>query len=138
MIRPFCLYSASWLLPTTRCSSLTRIEAQIKYAYLATLVGVVIATIATAYTAVRSFMVSQAFRVSRPFVNSGNFTVPPQFGNSTVTRQFGSFTGARQFVSVNPLGGFINDLALVAVIIAIFGLAWLGLALMKSGKTAAN
>jgi len=32
----------------------------------------------------------------------------------------------------------MNDLALVAVIIAILGLAWLGLALMKSGKTAVN
>ena len=116
---------------------MTRIEPQIKYAYLATLVGVVIATIATAYTVVRSFMVSQAFRVSRPFVNPGNFTARIQFGNSTVTRQFGNFNGARQFVNVNPFGGFINDLALVAVIIAIFGLAWLGLALMKSGKTAA-
>jgi hypothetical protein len=92
-------------------------------------VGVAIATTTTAYTAVRSFMVSQAFRVSRPFVNPGNFTG---------ARQFGNFTGAPQFVNVNPLGGFINDVALVAAIIAVFGLAWLGLALMKSGKTAAN
>jgi hypothetical protein len=74
-------------------------------------------------------MVSQAFRVSRPFVNPGNFTG---------ARQFGNFTGARQFVNVNPVGGLINDLALVAVMIAIFGLAWLGLVLMKSRKTAAN
>jgi len=129
MIRPFCLYSARVLLPTTGCSSLTRIEPQIKYAYLVTLVGVAIATITTAYTAIRSFMVSQAFRVSRPFVNPGNFTG---------ARQFGNFTGARQFANVNPVGGFINYLGLVAAIIAIFGLAWLGFALMKSGKTAAN
>ena len=91
--------------------------------------GVAIATITTVYTAIRSFMVSQAFRVSRPFVNPGNFTG---------ARQFGNFTGARQFVNVNPVGGIINDLGLAAVIIAIFGLAWLGLALMKSGKTAAK
>ena len=108
---------------------MTRIEPQIKYAYLATLVGVAIASITTAYTAVRSFMVGQAFRVSRPFVNPGNFTG---------ARQFGNFTGGRQFVNVNPLGGFINDLALVAVVIAIFGLAWLGFTLMKSGKTTTN
>ena len=91
--------------------------------------GVAIATVTTAFTAVRSFMVSRALRVSRPFVNPGNFTG---------ARQFGNFTGARQFVNVNPLGGLMTDLALVAVLIAIFGLVWLGFALMKSGKTATS
>ena len=88
------------------------------------------ATITTVFTAVRSFMVSRALRVSRPLVNPGNFTG---------ARQFGNFTGApRQFANVNPLGGFMSDLALAAVILAIFGLIWLGFALMKSGKTAAK
>jgi hypothetical protein len=30
---------------------------------------------------------------------------------------------------MNPYGGFVNDLAILAVIIAIFGVLWLGLSL---------
>ena len=101
-----------------------------KYAYVVALVGVVLATITTAYTAARSFMFSQALR-SRPFINPGNFTGARQFGNFT-----GGNFPARQFVTVNPLGGLVTDLTIIAVIIAILGLAWLGFALMKPSKTA--
>jgi uncharacterized membrane protein len=89
---------------------LTSIEQQIRYAYLATLLGVVLGTITTAYTAIRSFMVSQRF---------GSYPS-------------GNFTGTRQFGNINPYGGFINSFAILAVIIAIVGVLWLGLSLRKS------
>ena len=109
------------MVPTTRRSSLSSIERHIKYAYLITLLGVILATITTAYTTIRSFLLSQMSR-SRPFVTSGNFTG---------TRQFGNFTGARQFGNMNPYGGFVNNFAILAVIIAIVGVLWLGLLLRK-------
>jgi hypothetical protein len=95
------------------------VERQTKYAYLVTLLGVVLATITTAYTALRSFMVSQRFG-SYP---SGNFTR---------TRPVGNFTGARQFANMNPYGGFVNNFAILVVIIALVGVVWLGLSLRKS------
>ncbi|MGD0550447.1 MAG: hypothetical protein ABSA81_07895 [Candidatus Bathyarchaeia archaeon] len=95
---------------------MTGIEKQVKYAYLTTLVGVVLVTVTTAYTAIRSFMVSR-----RPYL-SGNFTGTRGFGNFTRTNQFGNMT---------PYGGFVNDFAILAVIIAIFGVLWLGLSLRK-------
>ena len=88
---------------------MTSIEKNVKYAYLTTLVGVVLATITTAYTAMRSFMVSRRFGSNFP----GNFTRTNQFGN------------------MNPYGGFVNDLAILAVIIAILGVLWLGFSLRK-------
>ena len=109
------------MVSTTRRSSLSSIERHIKYAYLATLLGVVLATITTVYTTIRSFLLSQTSR-SRPLVTSGNFTG---------TRQFGNFTGARQFANINPYGGFVNNFAILAVIIAIVGVLWLGLLLRK-------
>jgi hypothetical protein len=64
-------------------------------------------------------------------MNGGNFTAS-QFGNFTA-RQFGNFTGnfngAQRFGYVNPYGGFVNDLAIIAVIIALVGIVWLGIAL---------
>jgi hypothetical protein len=86
---------------------LTGIEKRVKYAYLTTLVGVVLAAITTAYTAIRPFMFSQRFRANPP----------------------GNFTGTRQFVNMNPYGGFVNNFALLGVIIAIIGVIWLGLLL---------
>jgi hypothetical protein len=88
-------------------------EKQIKYAYSLTLIGVVIAAITTAYTAIRSFLFAQAIR-SRPFNPPGNFTGPRQFGN------------------INPYGGFINNLVIFAVVIAIIGVVWLGISLRKT------
>jgi hypothetical protein len=95
---------------------LARVEKQVRYAYLTTLLGVVLATITTAYTTIRTSMVSQRLRA----YPSGNFTG---------TRQFGNFTGTRPFANMNPYGGFVNNLTILAVIIAIIGVLWLGLLL---------
>jgi len=101
---------------------LTKIERQIRYAYLTTLVGVVLATITTAFTTISSFLFGQASR--RPTsVTPDNFTGPGQFGN---------FTGAPQLGNMNPSGGFVNNFAILAVIIAVVGVVWLGLSLRKS------
>lgn len=101
---------------------MTKIERQIRYAYLTTLVGVVLATIATAFTTISSFLFRQASR--RPTsVTLGNFTGPGQFGN---------FTRAHEFGNMNPSGGFVNNFAILAVIIAVVGVLWLGLSLRKS------
>jgi hypothetical protein len=107
---------------------LTNIGRQTTYAYLVTLLGVVLVAITTLYTSIRSFMFAGTIR-SRLMIGSGNFT-----GG----RPFGNFTGARQIMSVNPFGGFISDLAILGVIIAIVGLVWLGLALTKSRKGATS
>ena len=82
------------------------------------------------YTAVRSLIFAQGFR-SRSFMNGGSFT-GNQFGNFTA-RQFGNFTGTfngpQRFGYMNPYGGFINDLAIIAAMIALVGIVWLGIAL---------
>ncbi|MGA8903746.1 MAG: hypothetical protein WB661_01915 [Candidatus Bathyarchaeia archaeon] len=104
---------------------MTRSERQLRYAYLVTLLGVVLATVTTAYTAVRSFLFGQAFG-ARPSFNQENFT----------RTQFGNFTGAHQFGNINPNGGFTNYLMLLAVIIAIVGVLWLGLSLKHSSRDA--
>jgi hypothetical protein len=89
------------------------------YAYLVALVGVVLAAVTTAYNAFRSYMFSQMRRAS---FNPGNFT-----GN-----QFGNFTRVRQFGNVNPYGGIVGSVMILAVVIAIVGVVWLGLCLRKS------
>jgi ABC-type multidrug transport system permease subunit len=94
-------------------------DKQIRYAYVVTLVGVVLAAVTTAYNAVRSYMLSQMRRAS---FNPGNFT-----GN-----QFGNFTRVRQFANVNPYGGIVGSVMLLGVVIAIIGVVWLGLCLGKS------
>jgi hypothetical protein len=101
---------------------LTKIERQIRYAYLATLVGVVLATITTAYTTINSLLFSQTTR-SQPPTTPGNFTGTAQFGN---------FTGAPRLGNMNPSAGFVNSFAILAVIIAVVGVLWLGLSLRKS------
>jgi hypothetical protein len=95
---------------------LTKVESQIRYAYLVTLVGIILATITTVYTAIRSFIVIQRLEPYR----SGNFTGTHQFGNFTRTSQFGN---------INPYGGFANNVTIVAIIIAIIGVLWLGMSL---------
>jgi len=67
-------------------------------------VGVVLVAITTAFTTISSFLFGQAFR--RP-------------------GQFGNFTGAPQLGNMNPF-------AILAVIIAVVGVLWLGLSLRKS------
>jgi len=105
---------------TTRCSWLNN-RKQLTYAYLVTLLGVLLVTITTAYTTIRSMLFAQ--RRFRPNFSSGNFTANNQFGN---------FTGARPFGNVNPYGGVINSLTILAVIIAIIGVIWLGICLKKA------
>jgi hypothetical protein len=94
-------------------------DTQTKYAYLVTLVGVALAAVATAYNAVRSYLVSQMLR-SRPF-NAGNFT-----GGAYVT-----FVRTRQFALINPYGGLVGGVTILAVVIAVVGVVWLGLTLRK-------
>jgi hypothetical protein len=88
---------------------LTGIEKNVKYAYWTTLVGVVLAAIATAYNTIRPLMFSQRFRANPP----------------------GNFTGVRQFGNMNPYGGYVNSFAILGFIIAIIGVIWLGLSLRK-------
>ena len=102
---------------------LTRIERQLRYAYLTTLFGVVLVTITTAYTSVSQFFFGQMPR-SRPPNALGNFTGGPQFGNFT--------GGPQQFANVGPYGGFVSNFALLAVTIAIVGVLWLGLSLSRT------
>lgn len=91
---------------------------QIKYAYVVTVLGVALALVTTAYNAIRSYLFSQ--RRMHPFPDSGNFT----------NHQFGNFTGPpRQFGYINPYGGFVGALSLIAVIVAIVGVLWLGMTL---------
>jgi hypothetical protein len=97
-------------------------QSNVRYAYIVTLVGVVLAGISMIYTAVRSLVLAQEFR-SHSFMNAGNYTAR-QFGNFTR-----NFTGTPRLGYVNPYGGFVNDLAIIAAIIAIVGILWLGIAL---------
>jgi len=62
-------------------------------------------------------------RFHRPDFNSGNFTA---------TNSFGNFTGSRPFGNVTPYGGFVNGLTVLAVIISIVGILWLGMLLKKT------
>ncbi len=101
---------------------MTKIERQIKYAYLTTSVGVVLAVIATTCTTISSF----------PFGRTPQSQSPMTPRNFTGAGQFGNFTGAPQFGNMNPYGGFANGFALLAVIIAVVGVLWLGLSLRRS------
>ncbi|MGA2789148.1 MAG: hypothetical protein ABSF00_00070 [Candidatus Bathyarchaeia archaeon] len=92
-------------------------DKQTMYAYVVTVVGVVLAAITTAYNAFRSYMFSQMRRAS---FNPGNVT-----GSQ-------NFTRFRQFGNVNPYGGIVGGVMIVAVVIAIIGVVWLGLCLRKS------
>jgi hypothetical protein len=92
------------------------------YAYLVTLAGVVLATITTAYTTINSLLFSQTPR-SQPPTTPANFTGTAQLGNLAGTPQLGN---------MNPYGGLVNSFTMLAVIIAIVGVLWLGLSLRKS------
>jgi len=99
-------------------------NTQTRTAYLVTLIGVVLAAITTVYNVVRSYLFAQMFR-PRPF-NPGNFT----------GSQFGNFTRARQFGMMNPYGGLAGDLMILAVVIAVIGVVWLGISLRKPKPSA--
>jgi hypothetical protein len=96
-----------------------------KYSYVVTAVGVVLMAISAIYRAIRALFVREMFRPN------GNF-------NGNFTRNFnGTFTGSRQFAPGNQFG-LTNALTIIAVIIALVGLVWLGLVLRKSPKSTAN
>ncbi len=78
-----------------------------KYPYLVSAVGVALVAITAVYGAVRAMMIRETFRRG----SNG----PRQFGNSF---------------------GLTNSLTLLAIIIAIAGLVWLGFVLRNSQKTA--
>ncbi|MGA2461330.1 MAG: hypothetical protein ABSF82_07915 [Candidatus Bathyarchaeia archaeon] len=100
-------------------------KQQMKYSYLVTAVGVVLMAISAIYGAIRALFVREMFRPN------GNF-------NGNFTRNFnGTFVGSRQFAGGNPFG-LTNALTIIAVVIALVGLVWLGLVLRKSPKSAAN
>lgn len=91
---------------------MTNAGQQIRYSYLVTVVGVVLMAITQGYVVVRAALI----------------------GGMSASR--GGF-GNRQFASVNPFN-WTSSLTILAIIIAIVGLAWLGLALRKSPKGAAK
>lgn len=88
---------------------------QVKNAYLVSVIGVGLMVIMTAYNAVRAVMIRQMFQTST--VAAG-------------------FAGRRQF-GMNPFG-FSNGLTIVALVVAVVGLVWLGLAIKKSHQTASK
>jgi hypothetical protein len=90
----------------------------IRFAYLLSVIGVGLAAITTVYDTTRSMF--------RPAAGPSGYQ---QFGNATI----GNMTapGNMNQGGMNPLGP-INSLTLVAIVIAIVGLAWLGVILLKS------
>ena len=91
---------------------MTNAGQQIGYSYLVTVVGVALMAITEVYVAVRAALF-RGISDTRPNV------------------------GSRQFGSVSPFN-WTSSLTILAIIIAIVGLAWLGLALRKSRKTTTN
>ena len=97
---------------------------QVKFAYLLTVVGVVLMAITTIYSDVRVLMFRAMFRPGGFNGTGGGYgTGGPGAG----------FSGARQFG-----GGFgfgiTNYVTILGLIIAIVGVVWLGLALRKTTK----
>jgi len=91
---------------------------QTKYAYLTTVVGVALMTASSIYGYVRAAL----FRPT--FVQT--FNANSQFGTG-----YAAMHGGSRF-------GFTNNLAILAILIALVGVVWLGFAMRKSrtGKTA--
>jgi len=88
---------------------------QMKNAYLVSVVGVGLIAIMTAYNAVRAVMIRQMFQASTGAAG---------------------FAGRRQF-GMNPFG-LTNQVTIVALVVAIVGLVWLGLAIKKSHQNSAK
>lgn len=86
---------------------------QVKYPYLVAVIGVVLMAITWAFGEVRGMMYREAFRPG------------------------GGLGGTRQFGNAAPFA-FTNVLAILAVIIAVVGLVWLGLALRRTPKSPAS
>ena len=82
---------------------------QVKNAYLVSVIGVGLMVVMTAYNAVRAVMIRQMLQASTGAAG---------------------FVGRRQF-GMNPFG-LSNGLTIVALLVAVVGLVWLGLAIKKS------
>jgi hypothetical protein len=97
---------------------------QTKYAYWVSAVGVALTAATTVYGMLRVMLQPGG----RP---SGN----PKLGNMTI----GNLAAIEHMNrgGMNPFG-LTDSLTIVAIIIAIVGLAWLGLILLKSKKSAAS
>jgi hypothetical protein len=85
---------------------------QMKNAYWVSVIGVALMAITTAYSAVRAVMIREMFQTA------------------------GGFSGRRPFGYMNPFG--MTNGPVLALIIAIAGLAWLGLAIRKSHESTAK
>jgi len=86
---------------------------QIRNGYIVSVIGVGLMVISTAYNAVRAVMIRQMFQAS---------------GGAA------GFTGRRSF-GMSPLA---NGLAILALVIAIVGLVWLGIAIKNSRQHTAK
>ena len=86
-----------------------------KNAYLVSVVGVGLMAIMTGYNDVRAVMIRQMFQASTGAAG---------------------FVGRRQF-GMTPFG-LTNQVTIIALIVAIVGLAWLGLAIKKPHKNSAK
>lgn len=86
-----------------------------KNAYVVSVIGVGLMAIMMAYNAVRAVMIRQMFQASTGAAG---------------------FTGHRQF-GTNPFG-ISNQVTIIALVIAIVGLVWLGLAMKKSHQNSAK
>ena len=88
---------------------------QMKNAYLVSVVGVGLMAVMTAYNAVRAVMIRQMFQASTGAAG---------------------FAGHRQF-GMNSFG-ITNQVTVIALVIAIVGIVWLGLAIRKSHLNSAK
>ena len=84
------------------------LERRITLPYFVTVLGVSLMAISAVFTAVRGMLIRAAFRGG------------------------GGFGGGRQFGNAGPLVGLASLLTILAVILSIVGVAWLGLTLRKS------
>jgi len=97
-------------------------KQQVRYAYLLSAVGVVLMAITSIYSFVRALLF-------RPTFDRGGFN---QSFNSTLRMQ-GGFNGAAG--GARFAFGLVNDVTALAVLLAIVGIIWLGLALKQSQKS---
>jgi hypothetical protein len=85
----------------------------LRYAYLVTMVGVVLVAATAIYGVVRTVLLMAAF-ASR-----------------------GGFGAGRQFRAINPFG-LGNALTILGVVIAVVGVVWLGLSLREPHESSAK
>jgi protein-S-isoprenylcysteine O-methyltransferase Ste14 len=97
-----------------------------RYPYLTTVIGVALAAISAIFSIARGQLPSAGGPGERYIGNmtAGNMTAVPNMNPSAFN------PGG---MNASPFG-LMNNLLLVAVVIAIVGLAWLGLAMTRSQK----